>query len=160
MSHVICHQCHMSFFWAFFFANSSPAPFAFALCIPQKQPPRPRLKGRQLVCFQHLARNFSSSRVASLLKKPKKMLPQAPPRQRRQMRMCSSLSWSSDCAVCQPQPSWLFFVFGVPPRASAHRPWPMADFRVFCSRFLAAPCMSVQIPDLRHRIYAVASRFK
>ena len=153
----------MSFFWAFFFCKLEPG----ALCTlhPPKAAPTTSFKRQAVGCFQRLARNFSSSRVASLLKNPKKRCRRRPrrgptPRQRRQMRMCSSLSWSSDCAVRQPQPSWPFFVFGVPPRASAHRPWPMADFRVFCSRFLAAPCMSVQIPDLRHRIYAVASRFK
>jgi hypothetical protein len=49
-------------FWGggaiFFYQLELGAPFAS----PPKTTPRPRLKGRQLVCFQHLARNFSSSR--------------------------------------------------------------------------------------------------
>jgi len=45
--------------------------------------------------------------------------------------MCPSFSWLRDCA---------FEVL------------PMADLCVFGSRFLAAPCMSVHTPDLRHRI--------
>jgi hypothetical protein len=56
---------------------------------------------------------------------------------------CARLYLGLVTALCVSQPPWPFFVFEV---------LPMADFCVFCSRFLAAPCMSVHTPDLRHRI--------
>jgi hypothetical protein len=59
--------------------------------------------------------------------------------------MCSYLYLGLVTALCVSQPPWPIFVF--------------LQLRATDTQFLAVPGMSVHIPDLRYRIYAVASRF-